>query len=268
MRNILRFIKLNHFLLLFLIIESFSIYLLISENKFQEYQIIQYTNEYTSKIHNYTNKISHYINLKETNDHLSKENAKLYSILNTQNLNNNYSEDNIKHSYIAAKVIRSSINKRNNYITLNKGRKDGVEKGMGVITQNGIIGIIYSVSENYSIVISFLHRESAIGIKIKRNNHNGILRWQGFNYRQGNISNLPNHILIKKGDSIVTNSHSIIFPESIPIGEITNFEKKETGYYDVNVKLFEDFNNLYFVYIVNRNKSKEQELLEIQIDDK
>ena len=79
---------------------------------------------------------------------------------------------------------------------------------------------------------------------------------------------MPNHILIKKGDSIVTNSHSIIFPESIPIGKITNFEKKETGYYNVNIKLFEDFNNLYFVYIVNRNKSKEQELLEIQIDDK
>ena len=86
--------------------------------------------------------------------------------------------------------------KTNNFITLNKGRKHGLKTGMGVITQNGVIGIIHSVSENYSIAISFLHRKSSLGVRIKKNNHNGILKWNGFNYKIASITNFPNHIFL------------------------------------------------------------------------
>ena len=108
---------------------------------------------------------------------------------------------------------------------------------MGVITQKGVIGIIHSVSKNFSIVLSLLHRKSSIGIKLKKNNHNGILTWKGFNYTQASINNFPNHIDINNGDTIVTNLHSMIFPENITIGEVINFIRDDEGYYNVTVKL-------------------------------
>ena len=136
---------------------------------------------------------------------------------------------------------------------------------MGVVTHNGVIGIIHSVSENYSIVISLLHRKSSVGIKLLRNNHNGILKWKGFDYMTANITNFPSHIALNKGDTIITNSHSSIFPEGINIGSISDFEKDEEGYYNVKVALFEDFNQINFVYIIHSAETAEQQILEMQV---
>ena len=113
--------------------------------------------------------------------------------------------------------------------------------------------------------ISLLHRKSAIGIQLKKNNHNGILKWEGFDYRIANINNFPSHIKINKGDTIITNSHSIVFPEGINIGIITDFNKDHQGYYTVDVNLFEDFNQLHFVYIVHSLEGLEQRQLELKV---
>lgn len=266
MYNLLRFIKLNQFLLLFLIIEGFSIFLLVSNNSFQSNRFNQYTTKYSSFLYKYSNTLYSYISLKEINDYLIKENAKLYSIIkNEEAFNDSIIVKNKQFSYEAAKVINNSISKRNNFITLNKGKKHGVKEGMGVITQNGVVGIIHSVSEKYSIVISLLHRKSSLGIKMKKNNQNGILKWEGFDYRIANINNFPSHIKINKGDTIITNSHSIVFPEGINIGIITDFNKDQQGYYTVDVNLFEDFNQLHFVYIVHSLEGLEQRQLELKV---
>ena len=100
-----------------------------------------------------------------------------------------------------------------------------------------------------------------------RNNHNGILKWNGFDYRIANITNFPNHIVLNKGDTIITNSHSIVFPEGISIGTITSFKKDTEGYYNVEVTFFEDFNQLNFVYIINSTETEEQQNLEAQVKD-
>tara|TARA_B100000902_G_C27270745_1_gene896146 strand:- start:1435 stop:1854 length:420 start_codon:yes stop_codon:yes gene_type:complete len=133
---------------------------------------------------------------------------------------------------------------------------------MGVITQKGVIGIIHSTSKNYSVVMSLLNRKSAVSIKLKKNNHNGILVWKGENYRKANITNFPGHILINKGDTIITNMHSMIFPEGINIGSVVELHKDDEGYYNVIVDLFEDFNQINFVYIVNSSNSLEKSQLE------
>jgi rod shape-determining protein MreC len=224
--------------------------------------------EYTSVIYHYKNSVINYIDLKKENEYLASENAKLYSVLQKEDfINYSLSLHQDKFSYEPAKVINNSINKRNNFITLNKGSKHGVKKGMGVITKNGVIGIIHSISENYAIVISLLNRESSLSVKLKKNNHNGILRWAGYNYRIANITNFPSHIKINEGDTIATNSHSTIFPEKINIGKILSFEKDEKGYFDVKVKLFEDFNQINYVYIIHDFNAKEQEELEKNIND-
>ena len=264
MHNLLRFIKLNQFLLLFILIEGFSIYLLIQNNTYQASQTIEFSTKYTSAIYNYANYFSDYIGLKETNDYLTIENAKLYTLLqnNEQSFDSTILPDK-KFNYLAAKVINNSVKKRNNFITLNKGSKNGIKHGMGVITDQGVIGIIHSVSKKFSLVISLLHKKSAIGIFLKKNRHTGILTWQGFNYRIATISDLPVHIPINVGDTIITNSYSNIYPEEIYIGTISNFKKNnDDGFYTINVELFEDFNNLRYVYVIHSQESEEQLLLE------
>ena len=94
-----------------------------------------------------------------------------------------------------------------------------------------------------------------------------ILKWNGFDYRTANITNFPSHITLNRGDTIITNSHSIVFPEGINIGNITDFKKDEEGYYNVEVTFFEDFNQLTFVYVIHSNERAEQEKLEMQATD-
>ena len=267
MYNLLRFIKINQALLLFIIIEGFSIYLLLQNNSYQANKTIQFSTKYTSSINNYTASFFNYLDLKETNNYLMEENAKLHSLLRkeTSLIDSNRIIDK-KYNHIPARIIKNSINKRNNFFTLNKGRKHGVSEGMGVITKQGVIGVIHSISQNYAIAISLLHRKSAIGIKIKKNNHNGILKWKGFDYRSATVSNFPNHIPISIGDTITSNSHSVIFPEGINIGIIKNIKENKTdGFLNVNINLFEDFNQLRYVYIIHSDESAEQLKIEKEI---
>ena len=264
MQNLIRFIKLNHFLLLFILVEAVSITLLLQNNSFQASKTVAYSTQYTSVFYNATSRLSDYMALKETNDFLVTENAKLYSLLNrNEKFDDSLLISNKDYKYVPAKVINNSVNKRNNFITLNKGLVNGIENGMGVITQNGVVGVVHSVSENYALVLSVLHKKSATGIFLKKNRHTGILKWQGFDYKSTVIKDLPVHIPLSIGDTIITNSYSNIYPEGINIGNISSFKKNaDDGFYTVNVSLSEDFNNLKYVYVVKSNQAEEQIILE------
>lgn len=264
MNNLLRFIKINQFLLLFILIEGLSITLLLQNNSFQASKTIKFSTKYTSALYNSSSSFSDYLDLKEINDYLISENAKLHSILkNTEYFNDSLLIQNKNYNYIPTKVINNSVNKINNFITLNKGSKSGIKQGMGVITNEGVIGVVHSVSEDYSLVLSLLHKKAATGIFLKKNMHTAILKWEGFDYRSAVINDLPVHIPLSKGDTIITNSYSNIYPEGVNIGTIANFKKNlDNGFYTINIKLFEDFNSLRYVYVVNSIQSEEQLKLE------
>jgi len=268
MHNLLRFIKLNQFLLLFILIEGLSLTLLVQNNNYQSNKIIKFSTQYTSAFYKYKNSFKDYLALKETNDYLVEENAKIYTLKRNNNEFVDSTDFNHKNfNYIAAKVINKSVNKRNNFITINKGIKNGIKNGMGIITNEGVIGIIHSVSENYALAISLLHNKSATGIFLKKNMHTGILTWNGFDYKTATISDLPIHIPLVIGDTIITNSYSNVYPEGINIGTISNFKKNDDGFYTINISLFEDFNNLRYVYVVYSDEAEEQILLEEAIND-
>lgn len=271
MHNLLRFIKLNQALLLFILIEGGSITLLLQNNSYQANKAVVLSTEYTSALYNSTSSFSDYIALKETNDILIEENAKLFSLLShNKKLDNSTLIENKHYTYIPAKVVNNSVNKRDNFITLNKGSKEGITNSMGVITQNGAIGVVHSVSENYALVLSILHKKAATGVFLKKNMHTGIMKWDGFDYRTVSINDFPNHISISKGDTVITNSYSNIYPEGVNIGCVSEFHQNDDdGFYNVSVNLFEDFNKLRYVYVVKSNDSEEQLKLEriIKSDD-
>ena len=265
MHNLLRFIKLNQTLLLFILVEGISIALLLKNNTYQSNKILEFSMQYTSAIYNQASSISEFIDLRKTNEYLIEENSKLHRLLdeNYNTSNSSYTKKNFK--YISAKVINNSVKKRNNFITIDKGWKSGIANGMGVISNEGVIGVVHSVSENYALIISLLNNKSSIGIFLKKNMHTGILKWKGFDYKTATINDFPVHIEINIGDTITTNSYSNIYPEGINIGSINNIKRDDNGFYTVSVSLFEDFNSLRYVYIVHSNQAEEQILLEKKI---
>ena len=156
-----------------------------------------------------------------------------------------------------------------NYITLDKGERDGIRPEMGVIDGNGIVGIVYQTSANYSVVIPVLNSKSSISCKIKRSDYFGFLKWDGGSSQYATIKDMPRHSLFSLGDTIVTSGHSAVFPGGIPVGTVEDMTDSHDGLsYLIKVKLFTDFARLNDVRVIARKELEEQLELEQQINKK
>jgi rod shape-determining protein MreC len=208
------------------------------------------------------NDVSEYLNLKEQNQELANENARLKMLLfNVSDSIAVKKFDSIKGvsktDLIVSKVIHNSYNVFENYLTINSGSAAGIKPDMGVVNSSGIIGIVDNVSKNYATVISILNVKSQINAKIKKSNHFGSLIWNGKSTGYVQLIDVPRLASVRKGDTIVTGGQSVIFPENIGIGTIDKiYIDNETNYYTINVKLFNDMTNLGHVYII---KSKDRD---------
>jgi rod shape-determining protein MreC len=216
------------------------------------------------------NSVNEYVNLKVTNKLLAEENARLRSLLpgafyqaGTIKISVNDSLTRQHYSYFTAKVINNSIIRRNNYLTLDKGSLQGVQPEMGIISSNGVVGIVKNVSEHYCTVMSLLNKDTRVSAKFKNNNYFGSFLWEGVNPTIGTLKDVAKHVTFKTGDTIVTTSYSLVFPENILIGTVLNSELKPgDNFYTIHVKLSVDFSNLTYVYIVNNVFKNEQQKLE------
>ena len=238
---------------------------MVNSNNYQGSIIINSTNQITGSFNLAATNFSNYLALGHSNEQLLLENTQL---LNQQNSSfsitdtNFYYKDSV-YKYAGAKVVSNSVNKRNNYIVLNKGRKHGIRNDMGVFGINGIIGTIIGVSENFSTVMSILHKDTKISAKIKKNNQLVNLIWDGSNYQLGVLTDVPSHLDLIYGDTIITSGHSFIYPEGILIGTVENYyQNTGESFNRANVKFSTDFNTLFFVYIVDH--LQKQELMELQ----
>jgi rod shape-determining protein MreC len=269
MHNLIRFLKRYFYIFLFLFIEGYAIYLMSQNSYYQGSAINSFANELAGNINTYTYNVSHYFTLASSNDALVKENAILRakienSYVKYENKTFQYNDTIYKQQfeYIDAKVIQKTINKRNNYFMLNKGRIHGVTNNMAVICPNGIVGVVVNVSNNFSLVMSVLHQDSKPNIKDLRTKISGTLVWDGGNYSIGKLVDIPSSIPLKIGDSIVTSGFSQDFPEGIMVGKIKSFKKdKGTGFYVVDVKFSTDYNKLEYVYVVKNFFKEEQKQL-------
>jgi len=241
--------------------ESFSLFLYISNHKFQKNKFLSFTQEYTGAIFNYYSDFTQYLSLKEENESIHRENAKLYTLLSKEKENTN----SILNKYIPSRIIKNSIFKQNNFILLDQGEKSGVKSGMGVMVDNGVIGIISIVSENFSKVTSVLNQNSTISVVHIKSEQNGSLKWNTNNYMTATMENLPNSARdkIQIGDTIQTSGRSAIFPEGINIAKVISCKKgKRSGFFDVNIEFLNDMNTVKNVYIINFLMKEEIEKLE------
>ena len=270
MRNLVVFFTKNYFFFLFLILETICFSLVVQNNKFQRASFVNSSNQVFASVMSTSANINEYFNLKTENERLAKENAELHShdfLSFSKIVNDEYKvNDTIykqKYTYTTAKVVSNSTNMRNNYLTLDKGSKQGIKSKMGVITSFGVVGKVENVSENFCTVMSVLHSNSTVSAKFKKDNTFGPLTWDGEDFEYATLNDIPTHVRLIKGDTVVTSQDSKTFPENILIGTVDSYYKESTKpFYTVKVKLATNFKKLTYVYIVDNKLREEQEAIE------
>ena len=273
MQQIINFVIRHRNTLLFLFLLFISIGLTIQSHSYHKSKFISSTNFISGSLYQATNNISDYFYLKGYNNRLLEENAKLKNQLSAVNskkdLEKGFIIDTLqRYSYTPAEVINSTYHKTKNYITINKGSKDSIFPDMGVATDNGIIGIVESSSENYSRIISILNKGSKINAQLKKSNHFGSLVWNGNATNIVQLIDIPRLAPLKIGDTIITGGRSTIFPKGVPIGEIINFELNiDQSYFTVNIRLFNDMTNIGFVNVIKNLNATEIKNLEAIINE-
>jgi rod shape-determining protein MreC len=267
MKSLLRFLIRYHVSLLFIILEVVAFIMIDHFNSFQRAKIYNIRHTILGGITRKYNHYSSYLSLAKENKALAEENLKLYNILPDSYFNPllPYIADTSgmkQYSFISARVINNSINKQYNFITLNRGRMAGIRPEMAVICDQGIVGVVKEVSENFSTVISVLNREFFPSAKIRKNGYFGPLEWPGIRYDEAYLKEIPLHVDINIGDTIVTSEYTSVFPEGIMVGTIKEFEPEEGLFLRITVKLSTDFKKLSNVIVVKNPARKEKIQLE------
>lgn len=271
MRNlILLFVKFGN-VLLFLALEFICLFLIVTFNDAQKEIWINSINIFSGRTVSVFDDWTDYFNLKQEAEKLAAENARLRSQIpnpiETSKLDSLRS-DSSQFTFIPAKVIRKTINQPDNYFVINKGKKQGVEQGMGVISSNGIVGIVAKTSNDLAKILPLLNRQSSISVGNSENGAFngafGTLKWKNFtDYQYAQIEAYPRHHSLKLGDTIVTTGYTQHFPEGIIVGTIDTVILSQSDYfYDAKVKLSNNLSLLKHVYVIKNHKQDQyQELI-------
>ncbi|MDQ2179865.1 rod shape-determining protein MreC [Marinifilum sp. D714] len=270
MKNLLHFIVRFHFTILFIVFEIFCLLLLVNYNNYQKSEFLNSSNAISGGIYEKVSSVTDYLSLAKTNEELNRENVRLRNLLHssyklTTDSSFVFLDTIYKQQYIyrTAKIINNSVNKQLNYITLNKGRIHGIEREMAVVTDNGVVGVVKSVSDNFASVISVLNDRLRISAKLKGNNYHGSLIWDGVDYRKAMLKDIPFHVKIAKGDTIVTSGYSAIFPEGLQLGVVDEVMTSSGGnFQNIKVLLSNDFKSLSYVKVVGDLMKEERLKLE------
>lgn len=273
MNKILEFFYKYLSVIIFLVLEILAFLLVVNKNDLQRSVAFRYATTLSAWTYEITNLVTDYFGLAEANKELSEENARLLTenaryrdlmlCSDSSGVSNQLGIVSARESYLSAKVVYNSVYDLQNYIIIDKGSAQGIEEDMGVFTPQGVVGVVQRVSKNYAVVLPIINPEQVISAKIKGNNQLGSVKWNGKTPLKAKLYEIPNHVNVVAGDSIVTSGFSAIFPEDIMIGVVdkaTNVEN--TMYCDIDIALTVDFQSLSYVTVAaftNKN-----ELLNLQ----
>ena len=269
MKEIIKLILKYHFTIIFILLEIVSFSLIIRHNEYQRAIFSESASTLFGNISSTITSIKDYFRLKEINESLAKENILLknrleaYEFLQDTIIQRTVVQDSIPvYEYIGAKQVNATYNRTKNYITLNRGQKNGLQKEMAVCTPEGIVGLIQDLSDHFAVVIPLINVDARISAKIKKNNYYGSLQWDGNDYAYSYLNDIPYHVEVNAGDTIVTSGLSKIFPEGIVVGYVESVDKVTANFLKIKVKLAVDFKRINHVYVILNNKKNEQTSLE------
>lgn len=271
MRNLIEFLARQHHWFVFVLLEAISLTLLFSYNNYQSSVWFSSANVVVGRIYDWSSQLEHFFSLTKVNEELTARNialeekiSDLSEKLTTVTKDSSYVKDSLllpiqEMKLIPAKVVSNSIIRPDNLMTINKGSKDGVKKDMGVVCGTGVVGIVYLVSPQYSVVIPLLNTKSNISCKIENREYFGYLIWQGGATDIAYLDDIPRHARFKLNENIVTSGYSSIFPPGLKVGKILHVYNSADGVsYRLSVKLSTNFSTLRDVSVVDNTAMKER----------
>ena len=265
MQQIIYFFQKFKYFLFFLLLELIAVSFIFNNLNFHKSKFVNSANIVTGGLYKTLSDYTEYLHLRSDNNILSDENTRLKNILERAISKSSMIDSIIvdstkymqKYIYTEAKIINNNYSKPFNFLTINKGKRQKIDKEMAVINSKGIIGITEKTSNNYTRVQSILSKNSNINARIKGNTFYGTLKWDGIDYNTVQLHDIERQAPIKIGDTLETGGKSTIFPEGIPIGTVLKLSQGNTADNKIDIKLFNDMSNLRYVYIV-KNLDKEE----------
>ena len=280
MRNLLDFLARHNHWFLFVLLEVVSFVLLFKYNSYQGSVWFSSANAVAGKVYDASSAVDQYFSLvdvnrklTERNVYLERELARLTDTATVAAKDSTYMQRMQagvlrKYKSVPARVVSNSLDKLNNFITIDKGTADGVGKDMGVACGLGVVGIVYLTAEHYSVVIPVLNSKSNISCSIRERGYFGYLHWYGDRPDEAYLDDVPRHARFRIGDIVVTSGYSSVFPPGMLVGKIMRVYNSANGMsYRLRVKLSTDFGNLRDVCVINDSEMMEQmKLLEAAND--
>lgn len=265
MENLLQFFKRFGLFLQFLLLETIAIVLLVYFNGYQRSVFMSSAGLVTGVVYQGMDAVGGYFHLRDVNEKLSQENAELKNeIARLQALSSPsvVQMDSIAYAtgdsvfyqpfyYLSAHIIQNSINRQQNYITLDRGTNDGVQQDMGVVSPQGVVGIVKSVSSHYAMVMPIINVQSHISCRLDASNNFGSLVWDAVDYRYATLQEVPGHVKVEIGETVSTSGFSSIFPSGIPVGKVVDVQlMTENQFLDIKVELSVDFAKISQVNLI------------------
>lgn len=273
MQRLFHFIYAYRAFFTFLFLESLCTWLVIENNQYQSTKYFNTSNSVVASIISTSQNIREYFSLRDINQALAVENAALRKKVDQRN--QMLSQLDLREiidtaiinrfDYLSAKVINNTTRNYKNFITIDKGKSNGLEPGMAAISDAGVVGKVKSVSEHYAVLISLLNIDNQVSSKIKRTGHFGTVQWDGTDARIIDLKYIPRHVQLEVGDTIVTSGYNAIFPEGVLIGVVKDVKlNEEAQFHTIKVAVAQDFGKLAFVEVIKSNLKHEKDSLELK----
>lgn len=261
---LLRLFSKNGLFVFFIFLQIIALVLIFSRNAIQQSWVAGQTAAFNSWVSGYIDEGASYLKLKQINEQLVAQNKSLMEQVYGKNATGSPEfrkvHDTIGggqiYTFVDGEIVFNSINRKDNYFTINRGKRDGVYSKMGVMAPNGIAGIVINTTDSYALVQSVLSvNKIKLNAALKKSGYFGTLTWSGDDSRTMRLSDVPKYVPLQTGDTVVTDGKSAIFPQGIMIGRISGYEvDSKTGFWDISVELSEKMGNLNKIYVVKNLK--------------
>jgi len=275
-RNVFLFIRRHFNFLFFLVLQIMALSFLFRYNKFHEAIFMNASTEVTGRVNEKYNNIEYYFQLKKTNEALVRENLRLHQLMKENyeapdsskrlildTVRYDSARTRLKYNIMEAKVVGSSTFLQNNYLTIHRGSSGQVRPNMGVIGPQGIVGTVLNVSENFATVMSLLHRQYSVVVKLKNGGERGAIEWDGLNPLFVTLKDIPKSAKVAKGDTILTSQISSKFPANIMVGTVYEIvPDNSSNFYTLKVRPATNFFNIEYVYVIDNLQYDEQKRIE------
>ena len=275
MQRLLDFLKRGRYFLLLLLLEAVGFLLVCAQYDYHKSLWVGIWGDAGYAMSEKAGAWRRHFSYARENARLAQENARLRSLLSRDDKRmealpypgDTLRADSAVYSYIPATVVKNSYTGERNYLVLDRGQKDGVEPDMGVVTADGVLGVVVQVTPRYSVCRSILHTDSYISARFAKNEYFGRIEWDGKDRRYVHLVNIPRQAEVAVGDTVITDRRSTLFPEGLLVGTVEEAEVGDASdFYDIRVRLADDLAAVRHVYIL-RYKYKDELQEALQYDD-